>query len=225
LSFGNQHIRAGATAAKTVTIKNAGNAPLSFTGAGIALTGGNKNQFRITNSLTTTPLSAGASRAVNVAFDPTTTGPKTANLTITTDDTTRPTVNVQLNGTGIAQQISVSPMLLSFGDWPINAGATEAKTVTIQNVGSAPLSFTGRGIALTGSAAKEFRITNKPTTTTLTVGASRPVLIVFDPDREGLRTTSLIITTDDPTRPTVNVSLTGSGSGPTATGKTWRSYE
>jgi len=45
------------------------------------------------------PIAPSATREVEFIFDPSTTGTRSANLTITTDDTDEPTVNVSLVGT------------------------------------------------------------------------------------------------------------------------------
>jgi len=224
LDFGDWDVDDGPTSSMAVTIRNDGMAPLNFTGAGIALTGANADQFAITNSPPTTSLAAGTSRTVAVAFDPTTTGAKTADLTITTDDTSEPTIQVALSGTGVDQEITVFPMALGFGTRDVNAGPTAPQTVTIRNDGTAPLNFTGAGITLTGPAATEYLITNSPATTLLSPGTSRTVAIVFDPFAVGARTAALTISTDDTNEPTVNVTLTGAGTGAAATRRSWTAY-
>jgi len=225
LAFGGWDMDNGPAPAKTVTIRNDGSAPLNFTAWGISLGGTDREQFRITNNPATTPLPPGTARTVNIVFDPSSLGPKSASLSILTDDTDEPTVVVPLSGTGINPEITVSPMSLAFGVVDVHAGACSPKSVTIKNDGVTPLNFTGAGIVLTGSATDEFRITNSPAKTPLAPGASRTVSVVFDPYILGPRSAALTITTEDSDEATVNVTLSGQGSGVTAARKDWPLYE
>jgi len=100
LDFGIWEIDAGPTTILTVTIRNEGVAPLNFTGGGITLIGSTPSEFAIANSPSTSPLSPGNARAVDIQFDPSSTGPKSANLSISTDDPDEPLVLVGLSGQG-----------------------------------------------------------------------------------------------------------------------------
>ncbi|MBN1475766.1 choice-of-anchor D domain-containing protein, partial [Candidatus Sumerlaeota bacterium] len=213
LAFGSQDVDDGQTAAQSVTITNTGSAELIFTGAGIALVGGDAGQFAITNGPATTPLASGASREVQVAFDPTTAGAKAASLEITTTDSDEPTVQVALSGTGIDGEITVTGGPLAFGGQGVDAGPTAPLSITVINDGASDLSFTGAGFQIIGAASPEFAITNSPATTPLATGASREVQVTFDPAQRGARAATLRITTDDKDEPTVDVGLTGSGIG------------
>ena len=117
----------------------------------------NASEFIITADSGETMLAPSASRLVTVAFDPTSRGQQAANLTIMSDDTDEPTVDVTLSGTGIDQEIDVSPISLAFGNQDIDDGATAGMTVTITNVGSATLNISS--VALTGANPSEFTIT------------------------------------------------------------------
>ena len=98
LDFGQQPVNAGPTASRTVTMANMGFADLTFAGAGIAITGTHSTEFLTTGSVDTSPLEPGASRAVAVVFDPSTSGPKSARLAITTNDSDEDTVSIALRG-------------------------------------------------------------------------------------------------------------------------------
>jgi hypothetical protein len=225
LAFGNLDVDAGASALKTVTIRNDGTASLNFTGAGIALTGTNASQFVIVGSPSKAALAPGTSRTVSVAFDPSTVGTKSGVLRITTDDGNEATVDVALSGTGVDQEITVTPTSLTFGNQDIQAGPTASKTVTIRNDGTAPLNFTGVGIALAGANAGEFAIVHMPELTPLAAGAGRAVTVAFDPITPGAKNAQLRITTDDANETTVTVTLTGTGLGTTAARGSWTRYE
>jgi hypothetical protein len=95
---------AGATAPKTVEIQNIGLTSLVFSGTGFALTGANADQFALVTPVDTTDVAAGTTRTVQVVFDPTSTGVKTATLAITTN-ATNATVEVTLLGYGARRRI------------------------------------------------------------------------------------------------------------------------
>ena len=211
LSFGGRDILAGPTAPQTVTIHNDGTAPLNFTGLGIVLAGTHANQFQITNNPPKTPLAPGTTRDVTIQFDPSTSGPKTAALRITTDDADKATVNVALAGTGLDRVITLTPTSVALGSQDIDLGRTAGQTVTIKNTGTAPLNFTGAGIVLAGANAGEFAITNNPAKTPLAPGASRGVTVAFDPSSVGAKSAVLRVTSDDQDKATQDVALTGTG--------------
>lgn len=108
-----------------------------------------------------------------------------------------------------APQASPSAAALDFATWDVANGQSPAQTVTITNDGSQPLAFTGAGITLNGTDAADFVITNSPATTTLAVGASRTIDVVFDPTVNGAKTASLRLLTTDPVNPTQDIPLTG----------------
>jgi hypothetical protein len=104
LSFGSKSITAGATAAQAVTITNTSGVPLTLTSPFVGLTGTDSTQFVITSSNLTASLGAGATGTVNVAFDPSTTGAKTAILELLADVPS----GVTLTGTGLGPPVITS---------------------------------------------------------------------------------------------------------------------
>ncbi len=111
LNFGEQHIAGGESTGQTVDIENVGYDQLQFTGAGFTLAAGDVGDFAITNNPSTDPIYPEGQRTIEVAFDPTTEGVKTATLEITTNDPDEATVVVSLNGKGIdpPQVLSSNP--------------------------------------------------------------------------------------------------------------------
>ncbi len=98
LIFGEQDVDAGVTVSQTVIITNTGNADLHVTG--IALTGDDPAAFVIESGGDAVTLTTGSTHTIQVAFDPASTGAKSANLTIQSDDSDESTVDVALSGTG-----------------------------------------------------------------------------------------------------------------------------
>ena len=98
LTFGSQDVDAGATISQMVVITNDGTADLNI--SSVSLTGGDASQFVIESDSGETTLTPGSSRTAQVSFDPSTTGSKSANLSIVSDDSDEGTVDVALGGTG-----------------------------------------------------------------------------------------------------------------------------
>src|SRR3954471_9584228 len=100
IAFGQQAIGAGSTAPQTATLTNNGTGPVTFSGAP-AITGPDASQFQVGSSNCTGTLAAGGSCTVDVAFDPTTFGDKSAQLSAASNG---PAAHVDLTGTGIQAQ-------------------------------------------------------------------------------------------------------------------------
>jgi len=103
LLFGDKTINTGATPAQSITVRNNGTGDLTFTGAGIAITGANANQFTFSPAPSTAALAPGASRTVSVVFAPTSAGAKSASVTVTTNDPDQSTVDTGLSGNGVTE--------------------------------------------------------------------------------------------------------------------------
>ncbi|MFC7215330.1 right-handed parallel beta-helix repeat-containing protein [Saliphagus sp. GCM10025334] len=96
LDFGTQTV--GDNELRTVTVENEGNATLSVTDIGLA---GATRHFDVVSPVSFT-LAPGDSRDVTVAFEPTSSGTKTATFEISSDDPGEPTVTVALAGSGFS---------------------------------------------------------------------------------------------------------------------------
>ncbi|MCA9417540.1 MAG: choice-of-anchor D domain-containing protein, partial [Candidatus Omnitrophica bacterium] len=211
LAFGDQNINGGASAAIAVTVTNIGVADLAFTGAEIALTGADAGEFVLSADSGENPLTPNATRTVQVAFDPSSVGLKSATLTITSNDADDAIVEVALSGTGVDRQIDVTGGPLAFGNQDLDDGPTAGLQVTITNTGVSDLSFTGSQVALTGIHPSQFSISADSGENPLTSGATRTVTVVFNPSSVGLKSATLTITSDDGIAPTVEVALSGTG--------------
>jgi hypothetical protein len=211
LDFPDRDIDAGRTSPMTIAVSNNGNADLLFIGEGYELTGEHPEDFMIINSFENTPLEAGKTRDLVVAFDPITQGLSTAIVRFTTNDPDEPVVDVALKGDAVDQEISVSADLIQFGIQALGGGPTEPQIVTISNLGTGNLNFLGAGIKISGKDKNEFIIINDPSTGPLEPGLSREVEIVFDPAEVGVKSATLVITTDDFFSPETIITLTGDG--------------
>ena len=185
---------------KTITVTNLSTATLKI--AGMSLNGANPGDFTQTNTCGAS-LAGGASCAVTVQFVPQASGSRTASVSINDSDPSSPQV-VSVSGTGTA--ISVSNKTLSFGSTKV--GKSASKTVTVTNLGSAPVSVTS--IAVSGTNAGDFPQTNT-CGGSIAGGTSCTITVTFTPTATGSRSATLTITDADPTSPQ-KVTLTGTGS-------------
>jgi uncharacterized repeat protein (TIGR01451 family) len=134
LDFGSQDVDAGATVSQTVTITNDGTVDLHITSVG--LTGGDADQFSIESDTGEGTLTPGSARTIRVAFDPTTTGTKSANLSIQSDDGDEPVVDVSLGGSGTAAGLQVDKQVDTGGLSEVPLGDVVTYTIVIRNDGS-----------------------------------------------------------------------------------------
>jgi hypothetical protein len=100
LAFGIRGVDAGPSPAQTVTITNDGDGDLHI--SSVSLTGTDLFEFDVESDTGETTLSPGATRTIQISFDPSSEGAKSANLSITSDDSDESTVDVALSGTGVS---------------------------------------------------------------------------------------------------------------------------
>jgi hypothetical protein len=207
--FGSRDIDNGPTHAVAITIVNLGTSPLTI--SDLSFDGSDPDQFRFQRVLGGPSLAPGASAEVDVVFDPDSTGTKTSEVVISSDDDDEPSVEVALTGVGTDQEIGVAPLLLEFGEWNFGTVPTPARTVTIVNAGTAPLLITS--LALSGLDAAEFSILRSSGGPVLGPNESAEAQVTFVPMSSGEKTANLTIASDDTDEPIVNVALRGTGTG------------
>ena len=132
LSFGYQQVGTH-SAPQSIHLQNTGLTPLVFTTIQASANFAESNNCQPS-------LAVGAHCSIDVTFNPSTSGPLTGTLTVTSN-TPGPPYVVGLSGTGILPAPNVSPANLNFNDQA--AGATSAaQQVTLTNTGSLALSIT-----------------------------------------------------------------------------------
>jgi len=199
LNFGNRVIN-NSSEAQTVTLVNAGSAPLNI--SGIAVTG----QFSQTNNCGSVVPAGGGTCAINVTFTPTQTGSVTDQVTISDDAAGSPqSITVTGGGVTSAGTLSVSPSSLTFA--ALRVGQTSpAQTVQLANTGNTAINISS--ITATGDFAETTTCGTLPTV--LNVGATCSISITFTPTATGSRTGGLTID-DDASNTPQGVSLAGTG--------------
>src|ERR1700688_2026906 len=195
LNFGT--VATGVTSpAKTVTLKNSGNASLTITA--IALTGTNSGDFPETTTCTSS-LAAGASCTIKVQFKPSAIGARSAAVSIT-DNAAGSPQQVPLSGTGTTAEIT--PSSLSFGTLAVGLTSV-VKTVTLKNLGTT-------AITITGAEAGDFPKTATSCGSSLAAAASCAVRVTFKPTTTGARSANLTFT-DNASGSPQQVPLSGTG--------------
>ncbi len=181
------------SASQVITVTNSGE--VAATGALTVTPGGpDLTHFMVTTSTCSgATLAAGASCTITVAFKPTTTGTKNANVTITGAGLVPSPTVVSFSGTAVDQAaLAISPSVnTDDGSRVIGVLDTVSTTFTISNnAGSAttgPLSFSlnnTQDFAIAGGNCVNG-------TTTLTAGSSCTIDVRFNPTRLGVRNVTL----------------------------------
>jgi len=187
-------------ATQYVTLSNTGTAPLTITQ--ISITGTNASAFSQTNTCGTTVVAGGAC-TISVTFQANAINTLTATLNVA-DNAPGSPQTVTLSGTGTAIQLSATS--LSFGTVKVGSKST-AQKVTVTNMYESSVTITG--ISVTGTNAADF----KDTTTcksSLGVGKSCTISVVFGPKAKGARSGTLSIADNGGASPQT-VALSGTG--------------
>ncbi len=198
--------------AKTITLTSNGTATLSI--SSIAITGANAGDFSQTNNCPAT-MGINASCTITVTFSPQAAGNRGASITLT-DNASNSPQSIALSGVGqttAGPLVTLNPTNLSFSYQ--NVGTTSAaQTITLSNVGTAPLSISS--ITTTGTNAADFQTTNTcPSgSSTLAVNASCTINVTFSPTANGNRSANVTIKDNAADSPE-NVAVTGIALTPT----------
>ncbi len=196
-------------AEKTATLTNAGDSPVELDAD--PLGGGQPELFRVTvpgSDQRHLTLAAGAKVDLDLSFQPTTTGDAAAQLTWRPCPSCDPTV-LQLKGKGVAAGLVPDPEPLDFG--VVLPQTTATKTLTFKNIGSRSVGITSMQPAQAGTA---FAVVTPAAWPTIAPGAQAGVQVTYSPTAMGPDSTSLVVKTDDPRSPELEVTVQGYGGGP-----------
>jgi hypothetical protein len=196
LNFGS--VVAGSTSSpQQFTIQNAGTASLTFNIS--------SNNTMFSASPASGSVTSSGSQTINVTFSPpsgTSAGGQSGTLTITHNDTSKPpqTVSVSGNVTVPAASISVSPTVINF--MSVVEGTTSTKQFTIQNSGTAPLTFS--------ISSNNSMYSASPSSGTVSAPGSQTINVTFAPPTgtpAGSQPGTLTITHNDTSKPPQTVAL------------------
>ncbi len=204
LAFGTVNV--GSTPALTTAIQNGGTAPLTVTS--ITRCSGTSAEFGWSPAAPLT-IQPGQSATLTVTYAPTDANSDLGCLTLASNDPANPTVTLGLSGTGAvpaAPAIALSPGTLSFGT--VTVGSSAMLPTQVQNGGNAPLTVSsitrcaGTGTAFTWSPPAPF---------TVAAGGGSTLSVTYAPTAATGDSGCLTIASDDPARPTVNLTVSGNG--------------
>jgi hypothetical protein len=195
LAFGA--VRVNTTSpAQTVTLKNAGTAPLNVTALQATA-----SQYHVAPSGALAAIAPGHTSAVQVTFTPTAVQSYPAALTMATNDPAHPTVSIPLSGTGGYPQIVV-PGPLNFGN--VAVCLSHMLGATVGNTGAVVLNLSA--ISTTGAG-----FSDAVTSLTVPAGGSAAIQVTLKPATTGPLTGTLTLNSDDPNTLNAGVALSGTG--------------
>lgn len=153
----------------------------------VAITGADADQFAV-ETTETFNLSAGATRPLNVSFDPVAGKTSSATLVVEPDGDRQP-VTVSLSGTGGTPNASVSVDTVTFDG--IDVGADAVQRVAVTNDGTGPLRLDQSTI--TGPDADAFSLTNDTDALVVPAGETRRVGIRYQSSAESRQNATLTL--------------------------------
>jgi hypothetical protein len=209
---------------RTYTIKNTGATTLTI--GAISFSGTNASEFTVTTLPSATVL-GGSSTTFVVRFLPTTTGIRTAAISIVNNDATEnpynfaiqgnsfttvatPEIDIQGNTISIANG-DITPSINDWTDFGSNQIITnpQIKVFTIRNYGGSNLILSGAPlVSIAGSA--DFVLTANPATPIVSLGGTT-FSIQFNPSSLGLKTATITIANNDPNEAPYTFSIQGTG--------------
>jgi len=207
----------GSSRIVTFTIQNTGPAPLNLTGSWplIAISGTHAGDYSVV-SAPGTPVAASGSTSFQIAFDPLTSGTRSATLTIANNDLNEGGYSFAILGTGTSNsattcEIDIQGNLTSIASGDNSPSATDgtslgsvstvsgslSQTFMINNTGDEDLILTSSPlVTLSGAHAGDFSISLQPSTPVAPAG-SVPFNVYFDPSAAGLRTATINVENND----------------------------
>jgi Ca2+-binding RTX toxin-like protein len=203
IDFGTVAVADGPSTPQTITIQNTGSADLLV--SGVSVTGADAASFSAVAAPACAIVAPGGFCVIDVTFDPATTGPKAADVSIAHNASGSP-IMVGLSGIGGAPVASVSPASLAFGS--VTTGTTSAPlSITVSNTGNTNLVVSG--VALSGPNAGQFTIVVNACGTVAPAGSCN-IDVAFAPTTVGAKSAQVDITHNAAGSPS-SVTLSGTG--------------
>lgn len=160
----------------------------------------------------------GGSQPISLTITPAMLGPGSSSFEVTSDDATRGKLTVELSYEGTPKPVP-KILLCTTGcatDVAVDFGVVRqtreaSETVTVRNVGEAPLSINDVRWEGTTSAPGEVAIATSTRSGVIAPGESAPLVVVYSPKDAIADELAIAIASDDPTAPTARVTVRGSG--------------
>jgi uncharacterized repeat protein (TIGR01451 family) len=214
----------------TFTITNTGGIDLNLTGTPIVqVTGTHASDFTVVQQPASNTVAAGGGTVTFVVrFNPSATGLRSAEITISNDDSDENPYNFSIQGTGTAvPEMDVLGNSISITDGDATPSVSDStdfgsgdiltdiivRTYTIANTGSAVLNLTGAPrVVIGGVNAGDFLVNRQPASGTVAAGGGTLTFqVTFNPTLTGLRQATVSISNDDSDENPYNFSIQGTG--------------
>lgn len=208
VEFGSREV--GSRANSEITLSNSGTAPLRL--SGVAITGAHAQDFAMPErACHETEIAPENQCTIGLTFTPSGSGPRVAELAVTSVDGAAE--HATLRGTGISQaqaSITIQPSNLTFGEVELRQQAS--KRVTLTHNGNRAIEI-GK-ISIAGAQASDYTVTgNGCQDIALSEGRRCSLEVSFSPRRQGSREATLIIA-DNSSAKEHRVLMTGFGRAP-----------
>ncbi|MGB6219829.1 choice-of-anchor D domain-containing protein [Haloferula sp.] len=221
VDFGSSRVASEATT-RTLTLTNEGTAPLI--GIGAQITGATDGDFNLSPATLPTSLDPGESQVFTVSFSPTSSGDRSALLSLVSDDASRNPFPITLNAIGEDPEIAVEltggvDLQTDISTVPLPdtlvGESTAPVTLTVRNLGNVALG--GLSLSLDGPDSSDFALGGVPFPSSIDPGASADFTLTFSPSVVGARSANLVITSDDRDENPFSLLLAASGLAPEIT--------
>ncbi|MEO6037431.1 MAG: choice-of-anchor D domain-containing protein [Saprospiraceae bacterium] len=203
LNFGTAN--AGDQKDLNVTISNSGQASLNV--KTISFTG--NAAFGLPQPFTALAIAPGKTAEIAVRWKPASGGAQSGTMTIASDDPDAPSITVSLSGSAVAigpqgLVAEIAPSSLDFG--LVSTGQTKDLQITVRNTGASRLDISSANVT-----AGRYSLVNTVAPFSVDTGFSRAITVRFAPTAAGSATGIITFLTNDTAKPSVTVTLTGSG--------------
>jgi hypothetical protein len=193
----------GGVSDRTITVRNDGNGTLTLGTLGTLPSPFSRVGGDCANGQT---LAQESSCSIVVRFAPESTVSFLGTFSITSDDPDEGSVIVTLRGTGIGPEIAVDPIDVDFGR--VLLGGVSEQVIVVQNDGNADLTLES-----IGSPGSPFSVSETTCTPPKTLPPTEKCTITlgFLPTAQGVASSSVGITSNDPDASSLQINLSGKG--------------
>ena len=211
IAFGN--VEVGQELSKNITISNTGTADLDITNVNI-VGGSTSSYFSVvggTSSLIRT-IVPGDTYTFEVKFTPSSEGFASGSIRLF-NNSNDSDVFLGMNGTGTAPAqpaIAFSEIVLNFGDVTVGNSGNDL-TFEVQNNGQGNLEVSNIRISGGANGNNNFTLVNVSSPQTIAPNSSYVVTARFTPQSEGQKNATIVVESNDPTKPNYGLIMQGNG--------------
>lgn len=222
--FGSQSVCAGSVT-RLFVIENNGNANLILPVGSVTITGPNASDFSFSGIFLPATIPFPGAGNLNIIFDPSGPGLRTATVTIVNNDCNEGTYTFAIQGTGTDPEINLLGNSVAIADGDMTPTTTDhsdfgsqsicsgniVRTFTIQNTGNANLTIGAGAITVTGTHAADYSIGGITLPATIAAAGSTTFTVSFDPSGSGIRSAMINIANNDCDESTYDFAIQGTG--------------